>query len=100
MVVHVENCHDLSGGNNPEREVTIPLPLQAQGVMWALKGSLAKEPLMTEAFLASCMAALKPVQIAQLIVAYFPRTVWPDLVALCSAVVPRNGSIAANGVHA
>ncbi len=68
--------------------------------MWALKGSLAKEPLMTEAFLGSCMAALKPVQIAQLIVAYFPRTVWPDLVAICSAVIPRNGSIAANGGHA
>lgn len=74
--------------------------LQAQGVMWALKGSLAKEPLMTEVFLSSCMAALKPVQIAQLIVAYFPRTVWPDLVAICSAVIPRNGRLAANGAHA
>ena len=83
------------------RKIISPaLSLQAQGVMWALKGSLAKEPLMTEAFLASCLAALKPVQIAQLIVAYFPRTVWPDLVAICSAVVPRNGSTAANGAHA
>ena len=66
-------------------------PLQAQSVMWALKSSLAKEPVMTEELLGSCMATLRPVQIAQLIVAYFPRTVWPDLYAFCSAVLPRNG---------
>lgn len=76
------------------------MSLQAHGVMWALKGSLAKEPLMTEEFLAGCLAALKPVQIAQLIVAYFPRTVWPDLDAFCSAVLPRNGSSAAHRPHA
>lgn len=74
--------------------------LQAHGVMWALKGSLAKEPLMTEDFLGSCMAALRPVQTAQLIVAYFPRTVWPDLFAFCSAVLPRNGSSTASRGHA
>ena len=76
-----------------------PICMQAHGVMWALKGSLAKEPLMTENFLGSCLAALKPIQIALLVVAYFPRTVWPNLFALCSAINPRNGGSAAHRLH-
>ena len=54
---------------------------------------------MTEKFLGSCLAALKPIQIALLIVAYFPRTVWPNLSALCSAINPRNGGSAAHRLH-
>ena len=73
--------------------------MQAHGVMWALKGSLAKEPLMTETFLGSCLAILKPIQIALLIVAYFPRTVWPNLFALCSTINPRNGGSATHRLH-
>ncbi len=73
--------------------------VQAHGVMWALKGSLAKEPLMTETFLGSCLAILKPIQIALLIVAYFPRTVWPNLFALCSTINPRNGGSATHRLH-
>ncbi|CAK0783362.1 hypothetical protein CVIRNUC_006561 [Coccomyxa viridis] len=72
---------------------------KAHGVMWALKGSLAKEPLMTETFLGSCLAILKPIQIALLIVAYFPRTVWPNLFALCSTINPRNGGSATHRLH-
>ncbi|KAK9905079.1 hypothetical protein WJX75_009409 [Coccomyxa subellipsoidea] len=59
---------------------------KAHEAMWALKGSLAKEPRYTEAFLSACMRALMPLQTAKLIVAFFPRTVWPDFSTICASI--------------
>lgn len=61
--------------------------------MWALKGSLAKEPRYTEAFLSACLRALTPTQTARLIVAYFPISVWPDFSALCACIAIDAGEV-------
>ena len=66
---------------------------QAHEAMWALKGSLAKEPRYTEAFLSTCLRALTPSQTAKLIVAYFPISVWPDFSALCACIAIDAGEV-------
>ncbi|BDA49669.1 hypothetical protein COCOBI_14-2890 [Coccomyxa sp. Obi] len=59
---------------------------KAHEAMWALKASLAKEPRYTEAFLSACLRELTPLQTAKLIVAFFPRTVWPDFSTICASI--------------
>ena len=68
------------------RLIGVSMAAQAHEAMWALKGSLAKEPRYTEAFLSACMRALMPLQTAKLIVAFFPRTVWPDFSTICASI--------------
>ncbi len=60
--------------------------VKAHEAMWALKASLAKEPRYTEAFLSACMRVLTALQTAKLIVAFFPRTVWPDFSTICASI--------------